>query len=103
VYQKAFQHPNAMYNYQCPQSTRMSPPQRGAIFKVILVTLLLTQALLLAYLSLVTAPNRTEVGHLGAAVYLWHTGKLDVFHVNPPLVRAIAGAPIALFYKPHYD
>jgi hypothetical protein len=34
-----------------------------------------------------TMPNRTEAGHLGAAVYLWHTGKFNVFHVNPPFVR----------------
>jgi hypothetical protein len=71
--------------------------------KVILLALLLIHALLLAYLSWSTSPNRTEAGQLGAAVYLWHTGKFDVFHVNPPLVRAVAGAPIALFCKPNYD
>ncbi len=62
--------------------------------------LLCIQAGLLTYLSWSTSPNRTEIGHLGAAVYLWHTGKFDVFHVNPPLTRFIAGAPIALFCAP---
>ena len=71
--------------------------------KIIFIILLLTQVSLLVYLSWSTSPNRTEAGHLGAAVYLWHTGKFDVFHVNPPLVRAVAGAPIALFCKPNYD
>ena len=78
-------------------------PRSSRAFQVILVTLLFSQALLLAYLSWSTSPNRTEVGHIGAAVYLWHTGQLDVFHVNPPLVRAVAGAPITLFCKPNYD
>jgi hypothetical protein len=71
--------------------------------KFVLAVLLLTHAALLPFLSWSTSPNRTETGHLGAAVYLWHTGKFDVFHVNPPLVRAVAGAPIALFCKPDYD
>ena len=71
--------------------------------RTILIALLFTQALLLAYLSYSTAPNRTEIGHIGAAVYLWQTGQNDVFHVNPPLVRAVAGFPIAMFCKPNYD
>lgn len=68
-----------------------------------MVLLLCIQATLLGYLSWSTSPNRTEIGHLGAAVYFWHTGKFDVFHVNPPLTRFIAGAPIALFCNPKYD
>ena len=72
-------------------------------FRAIPIALLLVQALLLAYLSWATSPNRTEVGHIGAAVYIWHTGKFDVFHVNPPLIRFVAGAPIALFCNPSYD
>jgi len=73
------------------------------ICKVILALLLLTQASLLAYLSWSTSPNRTETGHIGATVYLWQKWKLDVFHVNPPLVRFVAGAPVALFCNPSYD
>ena len=69
----------------------------------ILVVLLCTQASLLTYLSWATAPNRTEGGHIGAAVYLWHTGKFDVFHVNPPLTRFIVGMPVTLFCNPNYD
>jgi len=78
-------------------------PKNSLVFRVILITLLFIQASLFTYLSWSTSPNRTETGHIGAAVYLWHTGKLDVFHVNPPLVRAIAGAPVALFCNPNYD
>jgi len=78
-------------------------PKHILAFRVTLVALLLIQTLLLAHLLWSNSPNRTEVGHIGAAVYLWHTGKLDVFHVNPPLVRVIAGAPVALFCNPSYD
>ncbi|MDR2705661.1 MAG: glycosyltransferase family 39 protein [Planctomycetaceae bacterium] len=69
----------------------------------IMVLLLTVQALLLGNLSWSTSPNRTEIGHLGATVYFWHTGKFDVFHVNPPLVRMVAGMPIAFFCNPKYD
>ena len=77
--------------------------RKKTISKLSLLLLLIIQTSLLAYLSYSTSPNNTEVGHIGAAVYLWHTGKFDVFHVNPPLVRFIAGAPIALFCNPNYD
>jgi hypothetical protein len=62
-----------------------------------MVFLLIVQALLLSSLSWSTSPNRTEIGHLGALVYFGHTGKFDVFHVNPPLVRMIAGLPMLCF------
>ena len=58
-------------------------------FRIILVTLSLIQALLLTYLSWSTSPNRTEVGHLAACTYVWQKEKLDMFHVNPPLVRIV--------------
>ncbi|MDR1269673.1 MAG: glycosyltransferase family 39 protein, partial [Planctomycetaceae bacterium] len=65
--------------------------------------LLFIQAVLLTYLSWSTSPNRTEIGHLGATAYFWHTGKFNVFHVNPPLVRIIAGAPVFIFCNPKYN
>jgi hypothetical protein len=67
------------------------------------VLLLCIQAGLLLCLSWNTSVNRTETGHLGAAVYFWHTGKFDVFRVNPPLARFAAGMPLALFCNPKYD
>ncbi|MDR0704385.1 MAG: glycosyltransferase family 39 protein [Planctomycetaceae bacterium] len=33
--------------------------------------------------------NHTELGHVGSAVYFYHTFRFDVFHVNPPLTRYI--------------
>jgi len=78
-------------------------PKHRLTFRAIPIALLLAQVLLLAYLAWSTSPNRTEVGHIGATVYFWHTGEFDVFHVNPPLVRIAAGVPIALFCNPNYD
>ena len=68
---------------------------KNRLIRRIALVALFIHASLLAYLSWPTSPNRTEVEHIEAAVYLWHTGQLDVFHVNPPLVRAVA-APIVL-------
>ena len=88
------------YNIAVPEIATPAHMHNRFAFRAIPIALLLIQALLLAYLSWSNSPTRTEVGHLGATVYLWHTGKFDVFHVNPPLVRAIAGAPIALLTTP---
>jgi len=78
--------------------------QNGAVPRSCFVfLLLLVQVFLLAYLSWSISPNRTESAHIGTSVYLWHTQKFDVFHVNPPLVRIVAGAPVALFCNPNYD
>ena len=38
-----------------------------------------------------------ECGHFGGGIFLWDYSRFDVYRVNPPLVRAIAGAPAALF------
>ncbi|MGL6197132.1 MAG: ArnT family glycosyltransferase [Thermoguttaceae bacterium] len=77
------------------------PPR--CLIVTIMAFLLFLQGGLIGYLSWSTSPNRTEIGHVGAMVYFWHTGKFDVFHVNPPLTRFIAGIPVDLFCNPKYD
>ncbi|MCE5301650.1 MAG: hypothetical protein LLF97_00915 [Planctomycetaceae bacterium] len=67
-----------------------------------LVLLLAIQALLAGWIGWVTCPNKTEIGHLGAAAYFWKSLRFDVFCVNPPLTRIIAGAPIVML-KPNYN
>ena len=71
-------------------------------YALAVIAMLLLQGILLAYLNWSTSLNRTEIGHLGAAVYFWKTGRFDVFHVNPPLTRMIDGIPIVLA-APEYD
>lgn len=80
----------------------METKARKNWFTLAVVFLLLLQGILLACLNWVTSLNRTEVGHLGAAAYLWNTGRFDVFHVNPPLTRMVVGIPI-VGASPEYD
>jgi 4-amino-4-deoxy-L-arabinose transferase-like glycosyltransferase len=68
----------------------------------LLLFLFIVQILLLILLSYQTSLNRTEVGHVGAAVYFYKTFRFDVFHVNPPLTRYVVGLPI-LLTSPNYD
>jgi hypothetical protein len=59
------------------------------------ILLLVVNALLLTWTSWSNSLGRTEVGHLGSAVYFWKTLRFDVFHVNPPLTRVLISLPIA--------
>jgi hypothetical protein len=70
--------------------------------KIFFCLLFFVQVLLLVLLSYQTSYNRTEVGHLGAAVYFYKAFRFDVFHVNPPLTRYIVGLPVILT-NPKYD
>jgi hypothetical protein len=63
---------------------------------------LIFQLVLLCILSYQTSLNRTETGHVGASIYFYKTFRFDVFHVNPPLTRAVVGLPIVLS-SPEYD
>lgn len=49
---------------------------------------------LLVYGIYVHGPGWDEVGHLPAGLSHWHTGRFDLYHVNPPLVRMVATAPL---------
>ena len=69
---------------------------------LLLVVCLVIQSALIAVISWQTSINRTEVGHIGAAVYFHKTLKFDVFHVNPPLTRAVVGVPL-LWNAKEYD
>ncbi len=63
---------------------------------------LVANAVLIGWAGWVTSPNKTETGHMAATAYLWQTLRFDVFHVNPPLVRAVSGLPVAVC-RPRYD
>lgn len=63
---------------------------------LITAALLITNALLMAWIGWTACPNRTEPGHMAATVYLWDHGQFDVFHVNPPLTRLVSGLPVVL-------
>lgn len=45
------------------------------------------------------SPTWDEVGHLPSGVVHWHTGRFDLYKVNPPLVRLVAALPV-VFSEP---
>ena len=48
------------------------------------------------------SPTANEPGHLVAGLSHWRLRRLELFCVNPPLVRALAAVP-ALFIDPEMD
>ncbi len=65
--------------------------------------LLAIQTALLSYSAKVHSPTWEEVGHLGAGISHWQLGRFELYSVNPPLVRTIAAAPVALLSKPKVE
>src|SRR5205809_385207 len=53
----------------------------------------IVQVGLLAWSAYWHSPVGDEVGHLPAAIAHWHTGAFDLYRVNPPLSRLVAGVP----------
>jgi hypothetical protein len=64
---------------------------------VVLVSVLIVHVAIMAWTDCCNSPVKDEVGHLPAGIYLWQTGRFDLYPVNPPLVRAIAALPVLLF------
>jgi hypothetical protein len=69
----------------------------------LLLLALIVQATLLLRLAWTTSPNRTELGHIAAALRFYETGQYDLFHVNPPLTRMLVGPAVAWFTAPQTD
>ncbi|RLS52508.1 MAG: hypothetical protein DWH91_16645 [Planctomycetota bacterium] len=61
-----------------------------------LLALLLIHAGLLAWLGATYSPTYDEPGHLAAGYRIWTTGRIDLYSVNPPLVKTMAAAPLRL-------
>ncbi len=66
------------------------------------IALLSIHSGLLAWLGAVYAPTYDEPGHLAAGYRIWTTGEIDLYTVNPPLVKVVAAAPL-LFVQPKTD
>ena len=82
--------------------TKLLNQRKQFSFRLIFFSLFIIHTILLLNLSWSTSSNRTEIGHIGAAVYFWNTGRFDIFCVNPPLTRFLCGIPIVLA-QPNYD
>ena len=61
---------------------------------VLLLVILLTHAILLAWGGACHSPVWDEPGHLLAGVSHWQFGTFDLYRVNPPLVRMVAALPV---------
>lgn len=61
------------------------------------ILIIVLHAVLLAYAASCHSPVYNEIGHLGSGLYHWQTRRFEPFRVNPPLVRMVATAPMALF------
>lgn len=61
--------------------------------RVVVVLLLGCQTALLAYSAACHSPVMDEPAHLAAGVSHWRTGHFELYKVNPPLVKTVAGWP----------
>ncbi|MDA8745105.1 glycosyltransferase family 39 protein [Rubripirellula amarantea] len=61
-----------------------------------LLALLTFQALILTFVAYWQSPCSDEFGHAYAGLQFWDNNNLELFNVNPPLVRAIAALPLYL-------
>ena len=57
-------------------------------------------SLLLGWLAAVYSPTYDEPGHLAAGYRIWTEGAVDLYIVNPPLVKTVAAWPL-LFFQPN--
>ncbi|MEZ6059900.1 MAG: hypothetical protein R3C19_06020 [Planctomycetaceae bacterium] len=57
---------------------------------------------LVSYGAAIHSPCIDEIGHFGAGLYHWQTGRLDAYRVNPPMVRMWATLPVS-FAVPSVD
>jgi hypothetical protein len=62
----------------------------------LVVLMLAIQTGLLAHSAWCHSPTVDEVAHLPAGTNIWQNGRFDLYHVNPPLIKALAAAPVLL-------
>lgn len=60
---------------------------------LLVVSLLLTHAVLIAYGAARHSPTLNEPGHLVAGISHWKFQRFELYRVNPPLVRMVAAIP----------
>lgn len=67
---------------------------RRRAFCGLVAALFLVHAGLLTWLAWADSPTGCEPAHLAAGLCAWDTGTFDLYHVNTPLVRLVAAAPL---------
>ena len=66
----------------------------GKMLRMLLVLLLVLYTGLVVWTDTKNSPNPDETAHMAAGIAIWRLNRLDVYPVNPPLVRALATLPI---------
>jgi hypothetical protein len=61
--------------------------------QVLVGSLLLCQAIMLAVGATLHSPAMDDIAHLAAGISHWELRRFDLFKVNPPLVRIVAALP----------
>ncbi len=70
-------------------------------FRYPLLLLLPMQAWLMLTIAWCTSPNVDELAHLASGIYHWQTARMDVYRVNPPLVRMACTLPLLVWQPQH--
>jgi 4-amino-4-deoxy-L-arabinose transferase-like glycosyltransferase len=73
-----------------PETARSKASRRA----LLVGALLASHATMLAWGAFCHSPAWDEVGHLPAGLSHWKLGRIDLYRVNPPLVRMIAALPV---------
>lgn len=73
--------------------------ERRVVGRWIVAGLLIVHAVLLAWSGYQHSPTIDEPAHLAAGISHWQFGRMDLYSVNPPLVRMVAAIPV-LFASP---
>lgn len=78
---------------------RAIPPvwrKRGYGWRGLSCAVLMVHVLLLAYGAATAAPTYDEPGHMVAGLSYYQFRRMDLYNVNPPLVRLVAALPVWL-------
>ncbi len=82
---------------------RTGDARTQASWKLCFCAIVLTSFVgLVVWSTLVHAPVSDEAGHMAAGVSCWELKRFDLYPVNPPLVRGVAGMFVALM-RPRTD
>jgi hypothetical protein len=63
---------------------------------LVVAGVLLIHSALLGWIGYAHAPMYDEIAHLPAGISHWQLGSFDLYRVNPPLPRMVAGIPVLL-------
>src|SRR4051812_10727953 len=81
------------------QLSRQKLPGRVAArarYQWVVLALLVVHVGALGFQAIADSPAWDEVGHFAAGLEHWHRGRFRFYCVNPPLVRLLAMAPVAI-------